>query len=274
MARHEIGQNVRIDETAKLKVNQLKIGSGTIIGPGVVIEGTEVEIGRESWFDVGAYIGGGSAFDPSSSLIAGDFLHMGRNSHINTARGVEIGDEFGCGVETKVFTHGAYLSELDGFPVSFRGVIIGDRVWLPNAWVNPGVEIGSNVVVAARSLVNINLPSGCLAGGTPCKIIRENCYPAELTVDRKRAILGQIVAESCEIATAQGITNERTKFEIDGEGKNLLVGETVFDLTERTIGGEVTPWTEIVKNQLRRHGIRFKYRAFDGIYASWDESGY
>ena len=29
-----------------------------------------------------------------------------------------------------------------------------DRVWLPNAWVNPGVTIGANVVVAARSLIH------------------------------------------------------------------------------------------------------------------------
>lgn len=270
----EIGRNVHIDETASLKADWLEIGSGTIIGPGVVIEGTKVVIGRESWLDCGAYIGGGSAYDPSSYLTAGDFLHMGRNSHINTARGVEVGDEFGCGIETKVFGHGAYLSELDGFPVSFRGVIIGDRVWLPNAWVNPGVQIGSNVVVAARSLVNINLPSGCLAAGTPCKVIRENCYPAELTVVQKRAILNQIAAESGEIATAKGITNEQANFEIDDGCENLLAGETVFGLTGKTINGEVTPWTEIVKNQLRRHGIRFKYRALDGIYVRWDESGY
>ena len=269
-----IGKNVHIDKTAEINVDFLKIGSGTIIGPYVVIEGNRVTIGRESWFDRYAYIGGGSAFDPSASLTAGDFLHMGRNSHINTARGVVIGDEFGCGVETKVFTHGAYESELMGFPVTFGGVSIGDRVWMPNAWVNPNVKIGSNVVVGARSLVNRDLPSGCLAGGTPCKVIRENCYPAELTVDRKHAILNQIIAESSEIAMAQGIANEQAKFEIDDECKNLLVGETVFDLTGRTIGGEVTPWTEVVKNQLRRHGIRFKYRALDRVYVSWNESEY
>lgn len=270
----EIGQNVRIHETAEVNADWLKIGSGTTIGPDVVIEGTRVVIGRESWLDRYAYIGGGSALDPSSSLIAGDFLHMGRNSHINTARGVKIGDEFGCGIETKVFGHGAYLSELDGFPVDFRGVTIGDRVWLPNAWVNPGVTIGSDVVVAARSLVNMNLPSGCFAAGIPCRVIRENCYPAILTVAQKRVILNQIMAESNEIATARGMNDEQTKFEIDENCENLLVGRTVFGLTERTIRGQVTDWTEVVKNQLRRHGTRFKYRPLDGIYVRWDESGY
>ncbi|MBI5292231.1 MAG: hypothetical protein HY872_10185 [Chloroflexi bacterium] len=270
----KIGKNVRIHETAELNVEWLEIGSGTIIGAGVLIEGTKVIIGREAWLDRYAYIGGGSAFDPSSFLVAGDFLHMGRQSHINTARGVTIGDEFGCGVETKVFAHGAYLSELDGFPVKFAGNTIGDRVWLPNAWVNPGVTIGSDVVVGARSLVTSDLPGGCLAIGIPCKVVRQNCYPAKLTVEEKKEILERIVAEALEIALAKGVGNEATTCEIVADCASLLVSETVFDLEGRRITGKVAPWTEIIKNQLRRHGIRFKYGAVEGVYVSWEESGY
>ena len=274
MTKHrKIGKNVRIHETAEINVDWLEIGSGTIVGPGVLVEGTKVVIGREAWFDRYAYIGGGSAFDPSSYLIVGDFLHMGRQSHINIARGVTIGDEFGCGVETKVFAHGAYLSELDGFPVAFEGITIGDRVWLPNAWVNPGVKIGSDVVVAAHSLVNKDLPSGCLAAGIPCKVIRENCYPAKLTIEQKRAILDRIVSEALGIALSRDLGNQAT-YEIGPECASLLVGKTVFHFEHRSISGEVSSWTEIMKNQLRRHGIRFQYGPVDGVYVGWDESGY
>src|SRR5512139_3836387 len=192
-------RKLTIHPTAEIDCRELELGDGSIVGPHVLIEGTRVVIGREAWFDRYAYIGGGSAFDPMAQLVAGDWLHMGRQSHINIARPVRIGHEFGCGIETKVFAHGAYLSELDGFPVSFAGCTIGNRVWLPNAWVNPGVTIGSDVVVAARSLVNKDLPSGCLAGGIPAKVLKENCYPQTLPADQRLRIAQRIVREAAEI---------------------------------------------------------------------------
>lgn len=268
----KIGRNVRIHPTAEINVDWLEIGSGSVVGPGVLLEGTKVIIGREAWLDRYAYVGGGSAFDPGAYLMTGDFLHMGRQSHINTARGVTIGDEFGCGVETKIFTHGAYLSELEGFPVTFQGVTIGDRVWMPNAWVNPGVTIGSDVVIGARSLVNRDLPSGCFAGGIPCKVIREQCYPVKLSIEQKIAVLKRIIDEAREIAHARGIDD--VAWEVDPAGASMLIGKTLFMVDGRSITGPVTPWTEVVKNQLRRHGIRFRYGPVDGTYVSWHLSGY
>ena len=52
------------------------------------IEGHRVEIGREAYFDRGAHIGGGSCFSTKAFLRAGDWLHMGTDSQINTATGV------------------------------------------------------------------------------------------------------------------------------------------------------------------------------------------
>lgn len=37
----------------------------------------------------------------------------------------------------------------------------------------PGVTIGDNVVIAANSVVNKNIPSNVIAGGIPCKVIKE-----------------------------------------------------------------------------------------------------
>ena len=125
--------------------------------------------------DRNSSIGGGSCFDTCAFLEAGDWLHMGVNSHLNIARGITIGHEFGCGIDTKIFTHGAYINSYElGAPVQWAGVEIGDNVWMPNAWVNPGVKIGSNVLVAARSLVNGLIPPNCMAGGTPARVIKEN----------------------------------------------------------------------------------------------------
>jgi hypothetical protein len=260
---------VTIHPTAEINVRDLSIGAGSVIGPQVVIEGTHVSIGREAWLDRGAYIGGGSAFDPGASLVVGDWLHMGRNSHINCASPVKIGHEFGCGIETKVFAHGAYLSELDGFPVQFAGVGIGDRVWLPNAWVNPGVTLGSDIVVAARSLVNRDLPSGCFAGGIPAKVIKAGCYPRQLSRAEQAMLAERVLGESYPIC-AFGQAN------ISHASGSLLVtltnfGQTeIFDLDARRITGVVSPSGQALKNQLRRHGIRFRYGVVDGQWQPWE----
>ncbi len=53
-------------------------------------------------------------------------------------------------------------------------VRIGNHVWIGGhvAIVN-GVTIGDNTVIAAGSVVTENIPGGVLAGGVPCKVIRE-----------------------------------------------------------------------------------------------------
>lgn len=52
-------------------------------------------------------------------------------------------------------------------------VVIKDGVWLGGgAIVCPGVTIGENTVVGAGSVVTRDLPSGVLAVGNPCRVLR------------------------------------------------------------------------------------------------------
>lgn len=37
----------------------------------------------------------------------------------------------------------------------------------------PGVTIGSNSVIAAGSVVNRDIPSGVIAAGNPCRVLRK-----------------------------------------------------------------------------------------------------
>lgn len=254
--KHVIGKNVSISSTAHINISEhFEIGDRSVIRNNVLIEGRYIKIGREAWIDEHAHIGGGSCFDWQSKLTIGDFLHMGKYSHVNAAREVSIGDECGVGIGTKIFSHGAYLSAFNGFPVKFEGVVIGNRVWLPHAWVNPGVKIGDDVVVAAMSLVTRDLPSGCLAGGIPAKVLRENAYPKQLSEEEKTELVKQL---SRDIRIA-------LKF-ADGQ---IKLHETFFDLKNRVIEGPATRETEMLKNQLRRYGIRFKCFSENGRYRSW-----
>ena len=189
-------------------------------------------------------------------------------------------------MNTKVFTHGAYLPAYDGFPVQFANVTIGNRVWIPNAWVNPGVVIGNNVVVAAMSLINKDLPDGCLAGGIPAKVIEENKYPREMTYSEKVAIIKRIIDDLKYKELFKDVAMV-VNFSMENRGDTLLIdwelceqvgreghalggGKTLFDIQNRQIKGPGNRIIERIRNQLRRYGIRFKYSLNEkGEYEAW-----
>lgn len=53
-------------------------------------------------------------------------------------------------------------------------VTIGDNVWIGgNVVICPGVNIGSNTVIGAGSVVTKDIPEWSVAAGNPCKVIRQ-----------------------------------------------------------------------------------------------------
>lgn len=255
-----LGDGTTIHPSARINVTDyLYIGDNGRVGANCVIEGRDIRIGHELWMDEGAVIGGGSCFERQSSLRAGHFLHMGRDSIINTARPVVIGHEVGLGTRTALYTHGAYLSAIDGFPVQFAPVTIGDRVWMPGATVNPGVTIGSDTVIAVGSVVTRDIPAGSLAGGIPAKVIRDGAYPHRLDGERRTQFWTRFLAEYPDDSAD----------EIAIGADYVRLGETRFRLLSRRITGPASDATERLKDQLRRYGIRFYSRPVDGAYQDW-----
>lgn len=252
----DIDESVVVDPTARINVTErLVIGAGGVIGENCEIAGRDIEIGQELWMDRGARIGGGSCFERQSSFRAGHFLHLGQDVFVNTARPVVIGEEVGLGTRSAIYTHGAYLSALDGYPVAFAPVTIGSRVWLPGAIVNPGVTIGDDVVVGVNSLVTKDLPTGCLAAGSPAKVLREDAYPRKLHGADLVAFWRRFLEEHDFVAFIAADC--------------LVMGPTHFSPEARLIDGPVTTETERLRNELRRYGIRFHARPENGWYRAW-----
>lgn len=55
-----------------------------------------------------------------------------------------------------------------------RPITIGSRVWLcGNVSVVPGVTIGDDTVIGAGSVVTRDIPSGVVAAGNPCRVLRK-----------------------------------------------------------------------------------------------------
>ena len=51
---------------------------------------------------------------------------------------------------------------------------MGDDVWFGGqVAVIPGVNIGSDVVIGAGSVVTRDIPSGVVAAGNPCRVLRK-----------------------------------------------------------------------------------------------------
>ena len=259
-----VGEDVRFGKNVTINVSErLEIGPRSVIGDHAIIEGRDIELGTEFWSDRYIQIGGGSCFEKLSSLKIGYWGHLGRGVFINTARSVDIGDEVGLGTDTKLYTHGAYLSFLDGFPVDYARINIGSRVWIPGATVLPGVTIGPDTVVGAGSVVTKSLPPGCLALGVPARVVKEKIYPKRLTDKRVQMMvflnnfnkrIAKISAEYVDATDVILVTHQE---------------ETFFRLRDKKITGPVSDVTERLRNELRRHGVRFKSYPKEGEYASW-----
>lgn len=259
----EVQEDVWVHRLARFEVEHFEAGRGTVINGHARVFGAEVRLGRECWVDEYATIGGGSAFDPVARFVAGDWVALGNYSQVNTARGVTCGDEVGFGIGTRVFTHGAYLSEWDGYPVDFESVTIGSQVWLPNAQVNPGVAIGDSVVVAAGAVVTRDIPSNSLAVGAPARVVGTMPADRHSTPEHRQQVLAALAREIRMLTGLDPVT--------DAEAGSLTVAGTTFHLDARVIDGEVSEASESARNQLRRRGIRFRYEPVEGIYRPWDK---
>jgi acetyltransferase-like isoleucine patch superfamily enzyme len=193
-------EGVRILRHSTVKVlDELRIGAYGTVNESCEIGGRRIAIGQELWMLPGAKIGGGSAYELPSRLDVGHYVHLGVQALVNTARPVRIGHEVGLGTRTSIYTHGAYPSRLQGFPVAFEGVEIGDFTWIPGATINPGVRIGRNCVVGVNSLVTTSLPDGSLAVGSPAKVIKENAYPRPFGPDRRASFFEEFLGRYAEL---------------------------------------------------------------------------
>lgn len=117
----------------------------------------------------------------TSRVLSKENITIGYNSapginsgcYVQGRAGIIIGNNLrmgpGCGLISANHNIDNYDEWIDEGPI-----IIGNNVWLGmGVVILPGVTIGDNVVIAANSVVNKNIPSNVIAGGIPCKVIKE-----------------------------------------------------------------------------------------------------
>jgi acetyltransferase-like isoleucine patch superfamily enzyme len=166
----EIGDDTSIAPLSFITARKLRLGKRVSIRMLSAIDTGEVEIGDDSIIGENTIIGG--MLTPESRLVLGKRVHIQVNVTLNPTFPIVIGDDSALGGNTYVFTHASHLSVLDGFPRVVGPVSIGRNSWI--AWhnfIHPNVTIGDNVLVSAGSVVSTNLPTGCLAFGSPAKVV-------------------------------------------------------------------------------------------------------
>ena len=119
-----------------------------------------------------------------SNIRFGKDLYMNFDCILMDVCPITIGDSVMFGPRVVVATpmHPMLASEriVQQFPDGYynieyaKPIKIGNGVWIAaNVTICGGVTIGDNVVIAAGSVVTRDIPSNVLAGGVPCKVIRE-----------------------------------------------------------------------------------------------------
>ncbi len=133
--------------------------------------------------DMFAKIGEGCYIEPPlHANFGGKFVHFGKWIYANynltlvDDTHIYVGDDTMFGPNVTLATAGHPIEpSLRARGLQFNmPVRIGKNCWLgAGVIVMPGVTIGDNTVIGAGSVVTKDIPSGVVAVGNPCRVLRE-----------------------------------------------------------------------------------------------------
>lgn len=114
-------------------------------------------------------------------IVIGNNVNINWYAHIGAINKIVIGDNVLIGSSVLITDHSHGQSGMSNLPPAARPlyskgpVIIGENVWIgEGAVILGGVEIGSNTIIGANSVVTHDIPANCVAAGVPAKIIKHN----------------------------------------------------------------------------------------------------
>ena len=128
-----------------------------------------------------SFVGTGATIEPPFFCDYGAQITLGAEAFVNfncvflDCGMITIGakTQMGPAVQLYTATHPLDAEMRTAGPELAHPIHIGSRVWIGGgAIVLPGVTIGDDTVIGAGTVVTKSLPSGVLAAGNPCRIIR------------------------------------------------------------------------------------------------------
>ncbi|MEM8806071.1 MAG: sugar O-acetyltransferase [Cyanobacteria bacterium P01_G01_bin.38] len=113
--------------------------------------------------------------DYGSNIYAGERLFVNYDCVILDCNIVKLGDRVLLGPKVQIYTavHPLAPTERREGWESALPVEIGNDVWIGGgAIICPGVSIGDGAAIGAGSVVTRDVPTGVVAAGNPCRVIR------------------------------------------------------------------------------------------------------
>lgn len=135
-----------------------------------LLENAIVKIGSQVKISSGCKIYVNGNFEIGNNTL------INPNTFILANYSVKIGQ--GCAISwnCQIMDDDVHQISVDGKPKpTLAAIEIGDKVWIgSHCIIMKGVTIGNGAVIAAGSVVTKSIPPGCLAGGAPAEVLREN----------------------------------------------------------------------------------------------------
>ena len=122
--------------------------------------------------------------DYGYNCIIGDNTFINHNAYLMDGTTITIGKNCFIGPNCGMYTvnHPLATEERNkGYEIT-APICIGDNVWIgADVTILPGVAIGDNSVIGAKSLVTKSIPANVVAVGSPCEILK-----AITEIDKRR----------------------------------------------------------------------------------------
>lgn len=236
-----------------------KLGRRSVLGDGTFIRGNNIILGDDLYNSGNLYVGGGGRLHPTANLTIGDRCTC-HNNFLNVCEPIVIGDDVGLSPDVAIITHGYWMSVLDGYPATFAGVTIEDKVIVGyRSLILMGVTLGESAVVGAGSVVTKNVDPYTVVAGNPAKFIRK-IVPIK-SKEEKISLVKAMLDKYKEIAEYHNISpNIRLRFPI------IEVNQSWFNLETLQWQGENDIEVDDFRDYVRKWGFRFYGRPFKSVF--------
>ena len=231
----DIGHHSKIGFFTIVRGDQIKIGAHVSIGSMTFLDTPFIEIGDETKINEQVFVGGLQSFD--SKFVVGRNCQIMQQCFLNPAKSIVIGDDSCIGGLSLLFGHNSWLSQFEGYDVTFEPIEIGKSVGI--AWrvfVLAGVKIGDGSMIAPNSLVSHAIPPKSLAAGFPARVIsKQPDFPKEVNDAQKVDILKNIIGEMIIYFKGSGLA-------VADRGDHVEIQKA----KKSTLGGARRTWRLIV----------------------------
>ena len=259
-AEIQIADDAMLGRNIDIKVKGVfKLGKRSALGDGAIIRGNNIIFGDDLYNGGNLNVGGGGRLHPNANLTMGDRCNC-YNNFLNVCEPIVIGNDVALSPDVDILTHGYWRSVLDGYPVTFAGVTIKDRVMVGHrALILMGVTIGEGAIVGAGSVVTKDVEPYSVVAGNPARFIR-TIVPVH-DIEERISLVQAMLDKYKEIAEYHKINPE-----INLQYPIIKVNQSWFNVETLEWQGEEDAEVDDFRDYVRKWGFKFYGRPFKSVF--------